>query len=88
VPTQPFDNSNLAAISTPRLSSSLQMSSYAAPLRLDVFERRSMCPQGEWSAEAVVDLRKLGRGVGWALAIEGTAAFFVCVAWHLLSLLR
>ncbi len=65
------------------------MSSYALPmLRPRVLESRGIHSEAEWPAEAVVDIRVLGRGVAWALAIEGSVAIFACILWHLCSLLR
>ncbi|MGO8757024.1 MAG: hypothetical protein ACLQG3_02765 [Terracidiphilus sp.] len=62
------------------------MSSYAptwAPPQ--EMEAGSVSPESEpeWPPDAVVDLRLLGRGVRWALAIEGVAALSVYVVWYL-----
>jgi hypothetical protein len=87
VPTRSFDNSNPGTFPAPPLSRSLQMGSYAAPmLRRRVIQERGV--YREMPAEAVADIRVLGKGVGWALAIEGAAALCVCLVWHLCSLLR
>lgn len=37
----------------------------------------------EWPAEALVNLHDLGKGVRWALAIEGVAALTIYAAWQL-----
>ena len=37
--------------------------------------------QGEWHPEAVVNLRLLGKGVGWAFGIEGVAAMCLYAIW-------
>jgi len=39
--------------------------------------------EAQWPAEAFVNRRDLGRGVSWALAIEGLAALGCYAAWHL-----
>jgi hypothetical protein len=41
-------------------------------------------PTAEWPADAVVDYRALGKGVSWALGMEGAAALFIYFTWHLL----
>lgn len=89
VPSRPFDNPNAGRIAISPLPSSYQMSSTALPmLRPRVFSSREMSPEAEWPTEAVVEFRVLGRGVAWALAIEGTAAIAGYVLWHLFTLLR
>ena len=89
MPSRPFDNPNIGTTAVSPLAPSYQMSSSALPmLRPRVFSGRGMSPEAEWPAEAVVDIRVLGRGVAWALAIEGTAAFTMYIAWHLFTLLR
>jgi len=37
----------------------------------------------EWPVDAVVDQEALGRGVRWALGIEGVAALGIYILWHL-----
>lgn len=60
------------------------MGSYAAPLMEPRgLDAAAMSPEAEWPPEAIVDLRALGRGVCWALAIEGAAALCFYGAWHL-----
>lgn len=87
--SRPFDNPNVGRTALSPLAPSYQMSSSALPmLRPRVFSSRGMSPEAEWPAEAVVDIKVLGRGVAWALAIESTAAFAMYVAWHLFTLLR
>lgn len=89
MPTRPFDNSNFATRPVTPLSPSFQMSSYAVPLtRPRLLEERERNPEAASADEAVVNLRLLGRGVVWGLAIEGAAALCACVAWHLWSVLR
>jgi len=84
VPTQRFDNIPLAAASTSLLSPRVQMSSYAAPLtRTHVMRAGAISADAEWPAEAIVNLSDLGRGVRWALAIEGAAALGIYAVWHL-----
>jgi hypothetical protein len=60
------------------------MSSYAGSLaQPQGLETSSVSPESERPDEAVVDLRLLGRGVRWALAIEGVAAMSIYVVWYL-----
>ena len=98
MPTQRLDDARLEGTSTFLLSSRLQtsrpsprlqMSSYAGPLiRTQVMRPGAVSAEAEWPAEAFVDLGDLGRGVSWALAIEGAATLIVCAAWHLWELWR
>jgi len=64
------------------------MSSYAATLpQAPAFSTESTNAEAEWPFEGIVNRRDLGRGVAWALAIEGAAALVICLAWHLLHYL-
>lgn len=86
--TRPFDNPRLARYSS-EAKPLMQMSSYAVPLG----QGRSLddgpfSAEIGWSSEAVVDVGALGKGVRWALAIEGCAALSIYCIWHLWSLLR
>ena len=84
MPSRPFGNFEVGSLSAPPFSSALQMSSCAVPmLQARALSDRAADVNAEWPAEAVVDIRLLGRGVAWALTIEATAAAFVCVIWHL-----
>ena len=84
MPARLFNNPDPMAMPTPRLPSSLEMSNHATSLRFRVHERGGM----EHEAEAVVDLRALGKGVCWALTIEATGGLCLFAAWHLLIFLR
>jgi hypothetical protein len=89
MPTRPFDSSNPVSVLVPRLSRSLEMSSLSVPMpqraeRIDWGTSPSM----EWPAGAVVDGRALGRGVCWALAIEGAGAICIYCLWQFWSLIR
>jgi len=84
VPTQQFDGIHPATAMPSLLSQPLQMSSYAAPLiQAPRMKAGAMCAEAEWPAEAFVNLRNLGRGVSWALGIEGAAALTIYAVWHL-----
>lgn len=74
---------NDALLVAPRI----QVGSYADPPEKIQIERTGASRAGfEWPAEAVVNLRLLAKGVGWALAIEGTTALSVCAVWYLCHL--
>lgn len=88
MPTRPFDNPNFATPAARPFSPSFQMSSYAAPLtRPGVLEAGRIRHNAELHDDAVVDISRLGKGVCWALAIEGAATLCIFLAWHLYSLL-
>ena len=88
MPTRSFDNSKMATYSSAPLARSIEMSSFAVPLtRSRAIDEGQVSAEIGWSPEAVVDLGALGKGVGWALAIEGSAAlciYFACQLWILL----
>lgn len=89
MPSRRFDNTNLTIISPSLLSPPLEMSSYAAPLtQADVLGAGTMSPEVEWPVQTVVDPRSLGKGVSWALGIEGAAALCLYGIWHLWHLWR
>ena len=78
-----FDNASLSAISPSLLSQPLQMSSLAAPMtRGGVLNSGTMSPEAEWPTQDVVDIRRLAKGVRWALGIECTAALCLYLIWH------
>jgi hypothetical protein len=82
--TQPFDNAHLLAVSPSLLAPQLQMSSYAATLAgANVLRSGAVRTDAEWPAEAIVNLHLLGKGVGWALAIESAAALSIYGIWYL-----
>lgn len=89
MPTRPFDNSQFPTGPIRPFGRSLEMSSYTIPLaRPGALHSRILDREAEWPDETVVDIRLLGRGVCWALAIEGAAAFCIFLAWHLWMFLR
>jgi hypothetical protein len=77
VATTKFENWNLATASASMLAASLPST------HPGLTEAVSIAPKPEWAEEAVEDLRHVGRGVGWALAIEGAAAPCGCAVWLL-----
>lgn len=80
MPTQSLNDALLLAPRT-------QIASYADPSAGTRIARSGGSRAGfEWPAEAVVNLRLLAKGVGWALAIEGTTALSVCGLWYLCHL--
>ena len=87
MPTRSFDNSKMATYSSAPLARTIEMSSYAVPLtRGRAIDERAVSAEIGWPPEAVVDLGALGKGVCWALAIEGSAAmciYFACQLWIL-----
>jgi len=84
VPTQRIDDINPAAALPSLLAPQLHMSSYAAPLiQTHRMKADAMSAEAEWPAEAVVNLRDLGRGVSWGRAIEGAAALTIYAVWYL-----
>ncbi len=88
MPTRPFDNSNFVAMPMRPLSSTYQMSSYAVPVaRPGVLDGGMLNRNAEWP-EAVVDVRALGKGVAWALGIEGVGALCIFLVCHFWSFLR
>jgi hypothetical protein len=60
------------------------MSSYATALpHSSVLSAGGPNAEAEWPPEGIVNVHDLGKGVGWALAIEGAAALAICLVWHL-----
>lgn len=89
MPTRPFDNSNSTSLAVPRFPRLLEMSSQPVPL-LQRSERvdRGASSTIDWPDNPDVEGRALGKGVCWALAIEGAAAIGIYGLWHLWSLIR
>jgi hypothetical protein len=85
--TQPFDKAHLLIDLPYQLPPQLRMSSYAATIAgAEVLRSGAVRADGEWPAEAIVDLHLLGKGIGWALAIESAAAlsiYGIWLLWHL-----
>ena len=89
MPHKGLDDTPLTAVSPPALNPSIQGSSYPAPYPKPGLQLPSAIDAGQydeesrWPAEAFADLQALGKGVGWALAIESAAAFLVFTVWRL-----
>lgn len=82
--TQPFDNAHLLTVSPSQLAPQLRLNSYAATVAgAQVLRNGAVRVDAEWPAEAIVNLHLLGRGVGWALAIESAAALSFYGIWYL-----
>jgi len=82
--TQPFDSAHLLTISPSQLAPQVQLSSYAADLSgSQVMTSGTARADADWPAEAMVDLHLLGKGVGWALAIECATALSIYGIWYL-----
>lgn len=87
--TRPIDNSSLASRPFAPSARSMEMSARAVPLLDPVeFADRRHATSHEWLDQSVVDTRALGRGLTWALGIEGVAALLIYGAWHLWTILR
>lgn len=87
--TAKFENWNPASISAPLLSRSLPMHSFAVPAMQHLLTAGApgadaIEPKTEWATEAFEEFRHTGKGVLFALAIEGAAALCAYVIWHLL----
>lgn len=87
--TAKFENWNPATISAPLLSRSLPMHSFAVPAMQRLLSdgrggTHVIEPKAEWATEAFEEFRHTGKGVLFALAIEGAAALCAYVIWHLL----
>ena len=79
-----FDNASLNVMSSSVLPAAI---SYAATFpQGHTLEAGTISPEMEWPEQTVVDIRSLGRGVRWALTIEGAAALCLYAIWHLLRL--
>ncbi len=87
--TAKLENWNPATLSASLLSHSLPMSSFATPAMQHLLSdgatmANALEPKAEWAAEAIDEFRHVGKGVCFALAIEGAAALCACVIWHIL----
>lgn len=89
VQTRGFENKGLTATPRSLLSPTMQMSSYAAPLTAaQVVSTNTTDAEAEWPPETVVDWGDLGKGVRWALTIEGILALVFYGGWQLLHFWR
>lgn len=84
--TQRLEVAHLVAASSSPVVSPLQTESYASTFaNTQVIPSRNLRARTEWHPEAVVNLRLLGKGVGWAFGIEGATAlclFAIWFVWH------
>ncbi len=79
---QRLDVDHLLAASPSLLPLRMEMSSFAARFAsTQTVVNQGLRAQGEWHPEAVVNLRLLGKGVGWAFGIEGVAAMCLYAIW-------
>lgn len=84
MPAPLFDDPRLLATSHSSVAPQMQMSGHTAALaRADFVRSDSLRDEVVWSADAIVDLRRLGKGVGLALAIECAVGVSLYVAWQL-----
>ena len=74
-----FESWKLAAVSP----SPLPLSKYAAPSATTAVADASNPPQAEWAAEAIVNVRHVVAGIGFALVIEAAAAIAIVATWNL-----
>ena len=82
MPSRRFDDASLNAPSPSLLSAPLRMSSYAPPFTQGhILEAGTISPKAEWPEQKAVDFRSLGRGVRWALTIEGAVALCIYAIW-------
>ncbi len=85
--TQRLEVGHLSIASPSLLAPEVQMTSYAdsfASVRM--IASRGLGAQTELDSEAAVNLRRLGKGVGWAFGIEGVTAlclYAIWFVWHL-----
>jgi len=87
VATQRFDDAHLVAASPSLLVPRIQMASYASTFAsAQAIASSGLRAKTEWASDAIVNLRLLGKGVGWALAIEGAAALSLYALWHMWQL--
>lgn len=83
--TRPLNAAQVFAASPSLVAPQVQMASYAATFASAHASRR-LPTEAERHADANVDLRRLGKGVGWALGIEGVTALCLYAVWFLCHL--
>jgi len=85
MPTQRFNGVHPATVTYSALAPALPVGRYAVPIMTSPATKgEAMSAEADWPAEAFVDLHALGKGVVWALLIEGVAAFCFYAVWQLL----
>ncbi|MGB0065790.1 MAG: hypothetical protein WBP85_15210 [Terracidiphilus sp.] len=89
MPTRPLDHAQLTVVTRSFVSSSPipgssspAMRSARVPIITRIVAHGPTLPQ-----EAVADGVKLGKGLAWALALEGAAALIIYAGWHLWRML-
>jgi len=84
VAAQRFNAAKFLRASPSQLAHTTQMASYASRFaRTGAFASGALRAEAEWPAKAAVNLRLLGKGVSWALGIEGATAVCLYAAWFL-----
>lgn len=85
MPTQRLDGAHLATVTYSAMAPALSVGRHTVPLMpTQAMKAGGLGPEAEWPAEALVDLHALGKGVIWALLLEGMAAFSFYAVWQLL----
>jgi hypothetical protein len=89
VATRPLNAAQIFAGSSSLVAPQVQMASYAATFAsAQLIASRSLGTEPERPNDANADLRRLGKGVGWALGIEGVTALCLYGVWFLCHLWR
>lgn len=83
---QRFDDAHFLAAPPSLLAPQMQLASYASTSASAQAIGTSVLHAGAAPAEAIVNLRLLGKGVVWALAIESATALCIYALWHLYHL--
>jgi hypothetical protein len=82
-----LESAHLLTVSPSPITPQMQMASYAARLaNAQAGASGGIRAQAEWQPEGAANLRLLGKGVGWALGIEGATAlclYAMWLLWHL-----
>jgi hypothetical protein len=79
-----LEAAHLLAASPSQIAPQTQMSSYAARFtNPHAGASGEIGARGDWRSEGAVNLRLLGKGVGWALGIEGATAVCLYAIWSL-----
>jgi hypothetical protein len=87
VATRPLNAAQVFAASPSLVAPQVQMASYAATFAsAHAIASRSLPTEAELHSDANADLRRLGKGVGWALGIEGVTALCAYAVWFLCHL--
>jgi hypothetical protein len=80
--TQRLNVDRILAASSFRAASQTQLGGCAGPFgSTAAVAGRELHRQVEWNPEAVVDHQLLGKGIRWALGIEGVTALCLYAIW-------